>query len=98
MGFRRYRSSRPAPKNLRPNQMAVFLKRQFSAPVRQDASGFIHEVARLLLPDGLPFNTQNYDDLRPLIIRASWLAAGLAVAATQEHVPIMSRRVLWSLN
>jgi CRISPR-associated endonuclease/helicase Cas3 len=63
------------------NQVALLLKRQFPASVRQDASRFIQEVARLLLPEGLPFSTQDYDNLRPFFIRASWLVAGLAVAA-----------------
>lgn len=61
--------------------MALLLKRQFPSSVHQDASCFIQEVARILLPEGLPFSIQDYDDLRPLFIRASWLVAGLAVAA-----------------
>lgn len=69
------------PKNLTQNQVALLLKRQFPAPVRQDASHFIQEAARILLPEGLPFSTRDYDNLRPLFIRASWLVAGLAVAA-----------------
>jgi CRISPR-associated endonuclease/helicase Cas3 len=69
------------PKNLTHNQAAILLKRQFPAPVRQDASGFIQEAARVLLPEGLPFSTRDYDNLRPLFIRASWLVAGVAVAA-----------------
>ena len=69
------------PKNLGGNQAALLLKRQFPAIVRQDATHFIQETARILLPDGLPFHTRDYDDLRPLFIRASWLAAGLAVGA-----------------
>jgi CRISPR-associated endonuclease/helicase Cas3 len=59
----------------------ALLKRQFPASVRQDASHFIQEVARILVPEGLPFSTRDYDNLRPLFIRASWLVAGLAVAA-----------------
>jgi CRISPR-associated endonuclease/helicase Cas3 len=69
------------PNNLTPNRVALLLKRQFPAPVRQDANRFIQEVTRILLPEGLPFSTRDYDNLRPLFIRASWLVAGLAVAA-----------------
>lgn len=69
------------PNNLSPNQAALLLKRQFPAPVHQDASCFVQEAARILLPEGLPFSTHAYDRLRPLFIRASWLTAGLAVAA-----------------
>jgi CRISPR-associated endonuclease/helicase Cas3 len=69
------------PNNPSQNQKALLLKRQFPTPVRQDASHFVQEVARLLLPDGLPFSTCDYDTLRPLFIRASWLVAGLAVVA-----------------
>lgn len=69
------------PNNPSQNQKALLLKRQFPASVRQDTSRFVQEAARLLLPDGLPFSTHAYDTLRPLFIRASWLVAGLAVAA-----------------
>jgi len=69
------------PNNLTPNRVALLLKRQFPSSVHQDAGRFIQEVARILLPEGLPFSTQDYDDLRPLFIRASWPVAGLAVAA-----------------
>ena len=69
------------PNNLTSNRVALLLKRQFPSSVHQDTSRFIQEVARILLPQGLPFSIQDYDDLRPLFIRASWLVAGLAVAA-----------------
>ena len=69
------------PKNLLINQAALLLKRQFPIPVRQDATRFVYELARILLPNGLPFSTRDYNNLRPLFIRASWLVAGLAVAA-----------------
>ena len=44
-------------------------------------SRFVDGVAQVLLPEGLPFSTQAYDKLLPLFVRASWLVAGLAVAA-----------------
>src|SRR5690606_29851618 len=61
------------PKNLGPNQVALLLKRQFPVPVHQDATRYIRELARVFLPEGLPFSTRDYDNLRPLFIRASWL-------------------------
>ena len=64
-----------------PNQKTLLLKRQFPIPVHQEAIRCICELARLLLPEGLPFSTRDYNNLRPLFIRASWLVAGLAVAA-----------------
>jgi CRISPR-associated endonuclease/helicase Cas3 len=69
------------PKNLGGNQAALLLKRQFPTPVCQDVIWFLQEVVRMLLPNGLPFNTRDYDVLRPLFIRVSWLVAGLAVGA-----------------
>jgi CRISPR-associated endonuclease/helicase Cas3 len=69
------------PTNLTGNRAALLLKRQFPVAVHQDARRFIQEAARILLPEGLPFSTQDYDNLRPLFLRASWLVAGLAVAA-----------------
>jgi CRISPR-associated endonuclease/helicase Cas3 len=69
------------PNNLTSNRGALLLKRQFPAPVHQDASHFVQEAAQVLLPEGLPFSIHAYDILRPLFIRASWLVAGLAVAA-----------------
>lgn len=72
---------RPPKLVLSRNQEALLVKRQFPAPVRQDTRWFIHEVIQLLLRDGLPFSTRDYDQLRPLFIHTSWLVAGLAVAA-----------------
>jgi CRISPR-associated endonuclease/helicase Cas3 len=69
------------PTNLSGNRVALLLKRQFPGPVHQDAMRCIYELARIFLPEGLPFTTRDYNNLRPLFIRASWLVAGLAVAA-----------------
>ena len=66
----------------------MLLKRQFPAPVRQDASRFIQEVAWIRLPEGLPFSMrrlrQPTSAFHPCFVAGGW-AGGCRLS--QGHRP-----------
>ena len=67
------------PKNL-DNARILLLRNNFPQSVLTDMRSFIEEVRQLLMPDGWP-PIEPESDLAERYWRASWLLAGLAVAA-----------------
>ncbi len=57
------------------------LRRQFPAAAERDALIWVREAAAAWLPAGLPFTLEPFDEVEDRFRRASWLFAGLAVAA-----------------
>ena len=57
------------------------LRVQFPAEVEEDALAFVLGAARQFLPAGLPFGLEPFDEQEDCFKRASWMVAGLAVAA-----------------
>jgi CRISPR-associated endonuclease/helicase Cas3 len=71
---------RPA-KNLDFGQRCLILRNQFPPQVVEDARGFVTEAARLLLPENYFSLLTPGPGLAERYLRASWLVAGLTVAA-----------------
>ncbi|MFY9823001.1 MAG: CRISPR-associated helicase Cas3' [Thermoanaerobaculia bacterium] len=53
----------------------------FPPPVQEAARLFVQDLAELFLPAGLPFSLEPYKEQRKRFTAASWLVAGVAVAA-----------------
>jgi CRISPR-associated endonuclease/helicase Cas3 len=65
----------------RRRQPGADLAVQFPHEVRADACEMVRAVAGHLLPAGLPFDLERFEEQEDRFKRASWLFAGLAVAA-----------------
>lgn len=57
------------------------LSTQFPNSVVEDIYSYIQDLCDLFLPAGLPFDLEDYDLLESAFSKASWLSAGIAVAA-----------------
>ncbi len=64
-----------------PESQSVRIDRIFPAPAAADAIAMAVTMAELLLPDGPPFGVEPYEEQLDRFATASWLFAGLAVAA-----------------
>lgn len=91
-----------------PPQLDTFsspLQTQFPAQVHGDIVAYTRNAINILLADGIPFQSDNYELFNQIFPRISWLIAGLAVAADwigsnkkwfPYHTDVMPLKEYWN--